>query len=91
MGKNGSSEFFLKHFNQTLLLEALLPSGGGVTQRVKKQDSEWIVVTVLGCGLKKHTQSPIRPGEHETNFQFSWPFWLSSGTKTEEGGGLEDK
>lgn len=35
----------------------------GVTLRVKRQGCEWIVATVLSCGLKKHTQSPIKLGE----------------------------
>lgn len=75
--KNGSSGFliviFPKHFSQTLLVEALLPSGGGYTEG-QKAGLSVVVVAVLGCGLNKHTQSPNKVGEHETNFQFFCSF-----------------
>lgn len=53
----------------------------GLTLWIKKQDFEWTVGTVLVCRIKKHTQSPIKLGKPENNFQFLL-FFHHSGSAT---------
>ncbi len=71
---NSSAPFLENSWVMLCFQRPWCPSGGYADS---KSRTEWTVIAVFVCGFTKHTQSSIKLGKHENNFQFLLSFHLS--------------